>query len=204
MREVPVVGEQDQAFGVGVETADVEQALTGGDALGDDVTDAGTAEVVGHRRLPAARLVERDVDEVLLHDDADAVDADDGVLGIDAQALFEDDATVDLDPALVDEFLRGAPGGDAGLREHLLQAHTVALHRRTLAVDVGVLVLRGLRVADRGSVRLRLGALGLGRLRLAPLVRLLLVRSGGSGGALGGLPLLTVRCAITASGLVHF
>ena len=49
--QVAVVGEEKQAFGVGVETADVEEPLTRLNALGDDVTDARTTEIVGHGAL---------------------------------------------------------------------------------------------------------------------------------------------------------
>lgn len=86
----------------------MEEPLTRLNALGDDVTDARTTEIVGHGALPATRLVHREVDEVLLHDDADAVDTNHCVLGVDTQTLFDHDAAVDLDATLIDQFFSSA------------------------------------------------------------------------------------------------
>ena len=59
LREVAVVGEQDQPGGVGVEPADVEEPLG---PVGDQVGQRAPALGVGHRRDHAARLVEHQVD----------------------------------------------------------------------------------------------------------------------------------------------
>ena len=68
VREFAVVGQQDQALGVDVEAADVEQALV---AAADVVPEVGAVRVV-HRGDHADRLVEGEVDDALGGGDAHA------------------------------------------------------------------------------------------------------------------------------------
>src|SRR3954468_17972256 len=58
VRQLSVVGEQDQALGLGVQPPDVEQPLR---PLADEVAQRGTAALVAHGRHHPGRLVERHV-----------------------------------------------------------------------------------------------------------------------------------------------
>ena len=83
--EDPVIGEEQQTLGVGVESTHVEEALG---ALGDVVTHAGAAEIIGHRGDDAARLVQGEHDRVRCGGDALAVHPHHGATRIHAQALL--------------------------------------------------------------------------------------------------------------------
>ena len=133
-----------QALGVGVEPADVEEPLL---AVGDEVADVDPAELVAHRRDDAERLVEREVDPRLVELHAHAVDVH-GLGGADAHAELGDDLPVDLDPALADEVLADPARADAGRGEQLLQAHAVGV----VDVDRGPVgpLRRGRRLAGLG------------------------------------------------------
>jgi len=89
------------------------------------IADTQTALVVGHRGEHTPRLVEDEVLQILIDVDAHPVDADDVDVRVDAHTLPGHDLPVDLDPALLDEDLRVAAGGDTGLGQHLLQAHAL-------------------------------------------------------------------------------
>ena len=78
VREVAVVGEQQQPLAVGVEPADVEQPLLDVETrLVHQVGDGAPAPVVAHRAEHAARLVQREVHQVVADDHPVAVDVDD-------------------------------------------------------------------------------------------------------------------------------
>src|SRR4051812_2867068 len=123
--EVAVVGEDDQALGVGVEPADVEEPFLeqrlARPGLDDGVGERPPALGVGQGRDDAAGLVQHDVAVPPGRRDARAVDADDVVLGVDAAALLAHDVAVHLDPALVDHRLRRPARRQAGLGQDLLQ-----------------------------------------------------------------------------------
>ena len=133
--EVAVVGEQQQALGVGVEAADVEEPLV---AVADVVAEADPAELVVHRRDHAERLVEGEVDAGLVEVDAHAVDVDDLAGRVDAHAELGDDLAVDLHPAGGDELLADPAGPDAGGGQQLLQPDAVGV----VDVDLGSVLLR--------------------------------------------------------------
>ena len=121
-----------------------------------------------HGGLHAERLVERDVDEVLVYLDADTVDANDGRLRVNPHALTHDDLAVDLHAALIDEFLRHATRRYAGLGQHLLQTHAALdVDGASSPIRLDVLVTSRLCLRDVDI----LGAPGLPRslgLRLSP------------------------------------
>ena len=131
MAQLAVVGEQQQALGVGVQPPDVEQprprrpgeVLLDDAALDDEVADARAAPVVGHRGEDAARLVQGQVHEVVLQHDAGAVDVHDGGLRVDTAAHLAHDLAVDAHAPGRDQLLGGTPGRDACLGQYLLQAH---------------------------------------------------------------------------------
>src|SRR5215213_632788 len=69
VRQLSVVGQQDQALGLGVQPPDVEQPLR---AVADEVAQRGTAALVAHGRHHARRLVEGHVGLLLVHLQPDA------------------------------------------------------------------------------------------------------------------------------------
>ncbi|SIJ35147.1 Uncharacterised protein [Mycobacteroides abscessus subsp. abscessus] len=139
--QLPVVGEQDEALGVGVEASDVEDPLG---AVADVVAEVLAPLGVLHRRDDPGGLVEREVDLLRARRDPQGVDVDRLGLRIDAGAELGDDVPVDLDPSVEDELLARATGPQPRLGEDLLQAHSPA--------DVGV---RGLSRAGGGLLRAR-------------------------------------------------
>ena len=145
VREVAVVGEDEQALGVGVQPPDVEEPLG---SPGDVVADAHPAQLVGHRRDHTGGLVEGEVDARLVEVHPLAVDVDGLPQWVDAHAELTHDLSVDLDAPLADEQLAGAAGADARRGEHLLQAGALGV------VDVDRGCLRGLG----GQLRLSLPA----------------------------------------------
>ena len=131
--QVAVVGEQEQAAALGVESADGVDAAA----------EVGRQEVDGAELgLPAAGLgdvgadhagglVEQDVDVPRLPAAADfrvrradvlAVDADFVVAGLDQDRQVADDLAVDLHAALDDQFFTSPSRGDAATGEVFLDA----------------------------------------------------------------------------------
>ena len=123
--EDSVVGEQQQALGVGVESSHVEESLG---ALGDVVAHARAAEVIGHRGDDASGLVQCDNDSVGGGRDPLAVDAHHGAAWIHAHALFAHHAPVDLDSTQGNHLLAGTTTADPRCREDLLESHSLVSH----------------------------------------------------------------------------
>ena len=118
-REVAVVGEQQQALRVVVEAAHRVDVLA---HVGQQVEDGWPLLGVLPRRHVAARLVEQDVPVARGDADTLTVHADVVVCGVGPRAEFPDRRAVDRHAAVQDERLGGAPRGDAGGGEDLLQA----------------------------------------------------------------------------------
>ena len=104
LREIAVVREQQQAFGVLIEAPDGKHARLGGHELGHD----RAAVRVGRGRHDAGGLVEQVVDEPGLRPDAHAVDLDAIGLGVGLVAERRHRA-VDRDRAGLDQLLAVAP-----------------------------------------------------------------------------------------------
>jgi hypothetical protein len=134
LRQLAVVGEQQQPLGVGVEAPDVEEPLL---ATSQVIPHARPTAVVGHGRLDPPRLVEREHDVPRSRRDAHAVDLDDGRPGVDPQALLEHDPTVDLDPAFVDHLFAGPPASDPCGCQHLLKSDlcVVVISRHDVSIS---------------------------------------------------------------------
>ena len=147
VRQLAVVGEQDDALGLGVEPADVEET---GLAVGDVVAEALAAVRVLHGGDDTGGLVQRE-EQVRLGGHRQAVDLDLVLLRVDPHALLDDDLAVDLDPAGVDQLLAGAARAHAGAGEHLLQPLALLLGAR-----------EGLRRLDLRLVRVPLAVALLG------------------------------------------
>src|SRR5688572_33280352 len=101
VRELAVVGEDQEPLGVGIEAADMEQALV---PVADEVTDVEPAELVVHRRDDTQRLVEGEVDPALVELDPDSVDVH-GLVRPYPDTELSDDMAVDLDAAGGDQVL---------------------------------------------------------------------------------------------------
>ncbi len=138
VRQLAVVGEQDDALGLRVEPAHVEEP---GLAVGDVVAEALPALGVLHRRDDTGGLVQRE-ELVRLRGDGQAVDLDLVLLRVDAAALLEHDLAVDLDPGLFDQLLAGAPGAVARAGQDLLQPLALLLGAREGLRELHVLLAR--------------------------------------------------------------
>ena len=114
--QVAVVGQQQEAFAVGVEAADREHSRV----RGDHVDDRRAAVGVSRSGDDPGRLVQQVMDEAGLGADRRAVDLDAVGRGVDPAPQFRDLA-VDGDPALGDEILTGPAAGHAGGGENLLE-----------------------------------------------------------------------------------
>ena len=104
--ELAIIGEQQQAFAVGVETTDVEKPL--GTVL-HQVADARPPLRVRHRAEHPARFVDRQVAGRGSHRNPSTVNLDDRPGGVDPHALLAHDAAINFDAALRDELLARAP-----------------------------------------------------------------------------------------------
>src|SRR5262245_29623157 len=100
--ELTIIGQQDQALGLIVEPADVEQALA---VVGHQVSDRPPAPVIRHRAEHAGWLVQCEVDKVRTGRDSLTVHPDHLGPRVDSGAEPADDLTVDLDPPRTDEVL---------------------------------------------------------------------------------------------------
>ena len=124
------------------------------------VADARATRVVGHRRLPAAGLVEREVDEFLATTIRVPSTGRRRSRGRRAGPA-RDDAPVDLDGPCRDHLLGSASRRHPRLGQDLLQPHALARGQWTVPTLFGVLVARGLGVARLRRLHPRASRLGL-------------------------------------------
>src|SRR5882757_6841266 len=124
MRQVSVVGEQEQSLAVGVETADMKQTL----AVCDQVPHGPAPPRVRHRAQDAPWLVQRQVLEVVPDLDPRAVNSDHGRLRVDSRTKLGNERTVYLDPPCADQEFTRAPRAKARGGQNLLQTHTFVRH----------------------------------------------------------------------------
>ena len=116
MGELTIVGHEQQALSLGIETPDREHPRL----IGPHVDDGGpTLRIVGGSDDPG-RFVEQVVDEVGPHPDRSTVDGNDLGLDIDPLAEFGDDP-VDRHPALSDDLLTDPPAAEPDSGQDLLQ-----------------------------------------------------------------------------------
>src|SRR5690606_6308121 len=116
--ELAVVGEQEEALGLLVEPAHVEEPLG---PVGDVLGQVGAALLVLHRRDDTGRLVQGEGHLGLVELEPDTVDVDDGGGRVDPGAELDHPA-VHRDTAVDDELLAGAPRPVAGSGQDLLQS----------------------------------------------------------------------------------
>ena len=129
MSEFTIVGEQEQALGVGVETTHMEEPFL---AVGDVVADVDPAEFVVHARHDTQGLVEGQVDAGLIELDPHPVHVDD-LARVDPDPELTDHLAIDLDATVGDQLLTHPPRADASGGQHLLQARAL----RVMDVDEG-------------------------------------------------------------------
>src|SRR5579871_572250 len=116
--ELAVVGEEQEARGIGVQAAYREDALL---YLGNQFQYGMLRMGITDRAHVADRFVQHDVDGFGWGDgDGLAVYAERIGLRVDPGSEFADGLAVDLDPTLRYQGLAGAPRGDSGGGEHLL------------------------------------------------------------------------------------
>jgi hypothetical protein len=113
--EVAVVGDEEEALGVGVETAGGVEA---GLHLGQEVENGAAAAVVGGGGDGAAGLVEEEV-ALGLEGDGPAVYFYSLSLGVDGAAGIGDDLSIDADAAGADEVGSLTPGSDSCVGDEL-------------------------------------------------------------------------------------
>jgi hypothetical protein len=119
IRELAVIREYEQAFSVGVEAADVEEALL---TVCHQVSDARASMLVRHRRDDPSRLVQRQHHHARCRGNPRTVHVNDVSRGVDAGTKIND-LPVDGHPTVGDQPLAPAPAADARSREHLLKAN---------------------------------------------------------------------------------
>ena len=122
VREIAVVGQDQQAARHRVEAAHVEQALL---ELVGELAQVGASALVLHRRDHADGLVQHHVAAAGVQLHGDVVDHDQVGVGVDAAAQLGDDLAVHAHAAGGDHLLGDAAGGDARGGHDLLQAHAV-------------------------------------------------------------------------------
>ncbi|GGA54372.1 hypothetical protein GCM10011490_00150 [Pseudoclavibacter endophyticus] len=120
VREVAVVGEDQQPACVAVEATDVVDA---GRVVARELAQVGTALVVLHGRDNAGRLVQQHVAHRLVELHGRAVDLDPVALRVHPRSELRDRRAVDRHATRDDVLLAHATRGDARVREGLLQAH---------------------------------------------------------------------------------
>ncbi len=117
MRELTVVGQQEEPFGVGVEAADGEHAGLERYQL----DDRRAALRVGGGRHDAPRLVEQVVHETR-HGPTTGTPSTSTLVGLGIDPPTEHrDVAVDGDAPGGDEFFACTPAAEAGPSQHLLQ-----------------------------------------------------------------------------------
>ena len=124
--EFSVIGEQKQAFGVKIESADGKNPHS---EIGQKIEHRQASLRIRRRGDTPAGFIQGDENLPPRETDRPAVEANAVFAGIDAAAKFGLLA-VHFHPALPDQFFGGAPGTNPGLREKLLKPHhTLKPHR---------------------------------------------------------------------------
>ena len=131
VRQLAVVGQQDQPLGVGVQPPDVKEVLVAAHPVFHQVADARPAPVVRHGRMHAPRLVQRQVHQRLVEDHPAPSTRITDAAGIHPGAQFGHHLPVDLDAAVDDQLLGDPPRRNSRLGQHLLQANPFSLDHQS-------------------------------------------------------------------------
>lgn len=135
IRERAVVREEQRTLGVVVEPPDGKQPLI---RIGQEVAHRRTTLRIVHRRHDAWRLVEQQVLPLAARRDELLVDHHEVLARLDLGAELTHHLVVHLHPARGDQLLRVTAGGDARVREELLQAFTHGLGPVVFASSSGL------------------------------------------------------------------
>lgn len=144
--ERAVVGEEDKAFAVLVETADGEESA---EAFGDEVENASPTLRVAVRAKRVFRLVEGEVNRFRFRERF-AVDADPLFVRENADAEFRNDDAVELDASFLDELFALASASVSGRGENFLQAVSEFFGERVVGVGGFRFFDRSRRVRENG------------------------------------------------------
>jgi hypothetical protein len=118
--QIPVISEEKQSLGVGVEPAHVEESL--GPVL-QDVSHAGSSLRVAQRGEHPPRFVQGEIDAVRIRDDPHPIDVDYRGVGVHSRAQRIDDGAINGYSALADELFTGSTAPEPGRGEHALQPY---------------------------------------------------------------------------------
>jgi hypothetical protein len=120
--QLTVVRKEEQAFGIRVEPAHVEEPHR---PVGHEVGYRRPASRILHRADHATGLIEGKVGEPRRRRNSLSVDPDDRVKRVDAETLSGDQPPVDFDASLSDQVLTRPPTAHSRLCQNLLQANRV-------------------------------------------------------------------------------
>jgi hypothetical protein len=119
LRQVAVIGQQNQALCINIQTAHVEKSLR---PIKNEVANTGPTAFVTHRRHHADGLIDCQHQCLFSSGDSGAIDVDSVAVGINPHALLAHWLAIDTHATLFNELLAGASTTYTSLREHLLQA----------------------------------------------------------------------------------
>jgi hypothetical protein len=118
MRKLTVVGEENEALGVGVKPTDMEEPFR---ARVDEFRQRSSTLRVVHCADHPAGLVQRQVNQSGDRWNPLAIDPNHGLARVDPHALTHHPVAVDLHAPLGYQFLTSASTAEASHRQHLLQ-----------------------------------------------------------------------------------
>ena len=118
-RQLAVVGQEEQPFGLEIQTAHGIHVLA---HAAQQIDDRRTPLRIRSRRQVTARLVQQEIAVMLDDLDPAAVHADVVVCRIRFRAELADSRAIHRDAAVEHQLLRRAARGDSGLRQDFLEA----------------------------------------------------------------------------------
>ena len=120
--QLAIVSEQQQTFGLGIQPADMEEALPLLEADVDEIAHGGAAQFILHGGVHTTWLVQDEIHGFIVDLYAGAIHADHVCDGVDAHAHLLDNFAIDFHTACGDELLAHAAAGHSCSGENLLQA----------------------------------------------------------------------------------
>ncbi len=127
VRQLTVVGQQQQTFGVGIQTSDVKQLLVPANPVLDQVPHARATPIVRHRGVHPLGLVDRQMHQRVIDGHPRTVDPNHGDVGVHAGAQLGHYPVVNLYAAVEDHLLGYPARRNSGLRQHLLEPHALGI-----------------------------------------------------------------------------
>ena len=121
LAELAIVRHENQAFGIIIQTAHVENTLV---LVSDDVAQSVASLGILHGAQHAFRLVQSERDMIGIHANTGAVHTDFLMFRIDASAQFGNKLAVDFDTSFSNDLFTFATGSESCLSKKLLQTDT--------------------------------------------------------------------------------